>query len=220
MSLTAEAVRADTAYFRKLCGVAGELIGGLELTADPQPIATIAGELNDRVESARTEGVTRIAAAAPFAPQIRPASDGAAGLNTVGMLTDRLTILLIKLWYMRNIYDDPAGADTLQKTHIDELVAALAEVRPGASSMNTKVTVHEIKGEASNWAEAFYGLLMTNLLLWESQEVLYRADITTLPEAELRGYLSFFSQGNLQRNQFIELCERHFWQGVTPKPSV
>lgn len=205
----------EKSYFDTLADISLELIGRLPLTAEPSPMAEIEGALSRRVEEERDSAVAEIRARAPLASdttrEARRGRSGAAGLNTVGLLSDRLTILLIKLWYMTNIYEDPEGGADLRARNIAEIIAALGTAGPGYASMNTKVTTHTIEGDAASWEEAFYGLLMINLLLWESQEVLYRADITSLPETELRGYLRFFSRGNLTRNRYIELCEHHYW---------
>ena len=58
------------------------------------------------------------------------------------------------------------------------------------------------------------GLLVTNLLLWEAQEILYNHDMQHLPAGELRAYIAFFSENNLSRNAFMEDADRLFWAGA------
>jgi hypothetical protein len=93
-----------------------------------------------------------------------------------------------------------------------DVIYALARAQPGNSSMNTKITYYRSDVTASSWEEAFYGLLSTNILNWESQEVLYIKDIKLLPCEELRDYISWFSFGNIQRNEYIQYCEELYWQ--------
>jgi hypothetical protein len=66
------------------------------------------------------------------------------------------------------------------------------------------------------------GLLTTNLQLWEAQEVLYLRDIASLSCDEIRGYVDFFSRGNIRRNAFIEAVDKMYWtaRGVSPAGGV
>ena len=128
------------------------------------------------------------------------------------MLADRLSILIIKEWCLRNKTNaNLTKADELYQTQTMDIINAVAKTEPGSSSMNTKLTHHKSGVNAESWEEAFYGLLSTNILLWESQEILYVRDITGLPSEELRDYIKWFSFGNIQRNAYIEHCERSYW---------
>jgi hypothetical protein len=129
------------------------------------------------------------------------------------MLSDRLSTLIIKEWCLRNKpSSNLAKADELYQTQTMDVIYALARAQPGNSSMNTKITYYRSDVTASSWEEAFYGLLSTNILNWESQEVLYIKDIKLLPCEELRDYISWFSFGNIQRNEYIQYCEELYWQ--------
>jgi hypothetical protein len=136
------------------------------------------------------------------------------GMNTIGMLLDRLSIMSIKYWNLINRHDNAEKASILKETQIMELVNALAEAIPGHSSMNNKLTIHNIDAQAVDFSAAIYGLVTTNLLLWESQEVLYNKDILALPEGELRDYIRFFSRGNLARNAYIEFSDGLYWAAI------
>ena len=199
-------------YFDELAEVSLELIGQFGLAADPLPLEKISKDLRHRVSEIRAESVRKLKT--PQRVVKRGESSVSQGLNTIGTLSDRFTILLMKYWYLVNIYNDEDEARALKECNIAEVVDALNGASPGLSSMNTKMTTHDIIGEADSWEAAFYGLLTTNLVLWEAQEILYRADITVLPCEELRRYLLLFSEGNLTRNRFIELCEEQYWNGI------
>ncbi len=136
---------------------------------------------------------------------------GAVGMNTVGLLCDRLTVLAMKEWVLQNRQHEPAKAKELRETQINELLNSLAEIRPGYSSFTQKISPLKFDSTASNWEEAYYGLLSTNILLWEAQEVLYAGRIDELECAELRQYIAWFSEGNILRNDYIAKCELLFW---------
>ncbi|MDR2840079.1 MAG: hypothetical protein LBV75_02265 [Paludibacter sp.] len=134
------------------------------------------------------------------------------GLNTLGLLIDRFTILIIKEWCLRNKNNNPAKADELYRTQTQEIIHALAACRKGAASLNSKITNIKTSVTADSWEEAYFGMLAINLVLWESQEVLYIKDISKLPTEELRDYIHWFAYGNMQRNVLIELCEKKYWE--------
>jgi hypothetical protein len=91
----------------------------------------------------------------------------------------------------------------------------LAHCRQGNSSVNSKITGVSTDVTADDWEDAFYQLLAINMVLWESQEILYIKDISVLPADELRSYIQWFSRGNMERNVMIELAEVRFWEKVT-----
>ena len=139
------------------------------------------------------------------------AAPRAAGLNTVGLLLDRLTILAMKHWATRHRAEASHKAADLERTQVAEIVRALEEATPGLSSVNNKMTAHAVDAEAPDFSAAIFGLFTTNLLLWEAQEVLYHHDLAKTAPTELRAYVSFFSSGNLRRNGYIQACDVHWW---------
>ena len=107
---------------------------------------------------------------------------------------------------------NPERAEHLFRTQTTDIISALAEARPGSSAMNTKITSLRADAVATSWEEALFGLLATNLVIWESQEILYIKDIAILPPEELRDYIKWFSFGNIRRNEYIQLCDTFFWE--------
>ena len=201
-------------YFIELTAKSYQLVGQVGLSSDPAPLGQLLPELSARLEALKGRTIASYEALKRPAPLVSTHEMGlGVGLNTVGMLADRLTILIIKEWCLRNKgTPNPAKADELYQTHTLDVIHALAQARPGSSATNTKITRHTANASAECWEEAFFGLLSTNTLMWESQEVLYVKDITTLPYEELRDYMSWFSFSNIQRNEFIQLCEIHYWR--------
>ena len=205
-------------YFDGLFDGARALIARFPLTTEPPTMDYIAGTLEPVAEKER--------ASRPFAnPSAAVArereQDGAfagarhaVGLNTVGMLLDRLSILAIKTWNLEHRAKAPAKAKDLRDTQVAELIEALAASTPGHSSINNKITSHKTDVAAADFAQACANLVMTNLLLWEAQEILYNHDMDALPDTELRKYIQFFSRHNLKRNVSIEASDRLYWTGL------
>lgn len=127
------------------------------------------------------------------------------GLNTVGLLSDRLTILILRAIKTKSLtsVDDPK---------ITEICLALENSSPGLSSRNTKVLNSMPTIYHPTFAQAYLSLVIVNTLLWEAQEVLYLRGPNALPDHELRDYIVFFSQENVKRNLLIENVDTLFWE--------
>ena len=208
------------AYFRTLFVQSLDLIDRFPITREPALMGHVTGVLEPAV---RAEA-SRSPFADPDAAVVAQARDRLArageaqrrsiGLNTMGMLLDRLTILAMKHWNLVHRQDAPQKAQDLAEGQVTELLWALACAYPGQSSVNNKLTSHKVDAQAHGFAPAFFGLTTTNLLLWEAQELLYNHDILTLPGEELRAYITFFSRGNLERNAYIQASDVEFWRAV------
>jgi len=207
---------AAPAFFDELFDAARALISRFPLTTEPPTMDYISGVLEPAAEAARTSRPFRNPgkALARERAQAATSENRAVGLNTVGMLLDRLSILAIKSWNLEQRAKAPEKARALRQTQIAELVEALADSRPGHSSINNKLTSHRTDVDAADFAEACTNLVTTNLLLWEAQEILYNHDMSALPDDELRKYIQFFSRHNLKRNVSIEASDRLYWAGM------
>ncbi len=204
-------------FFNDLAERAIALVDTFPLTIEAPPMAHVLAVLEPAVLAARD--------AAPFEAPPAPvkaavtaalatATPRSAGLNTVGMLLDRLSILAVKHWNLIHRAGSPERAGALRGGQMAEIITALAEAAPGQSSINNKMTRRVAEAAPDTFGEACYGLFTTNLLLWEAQEVLYNHDIEVLPADELRRYIVFFSRGNLLRNTFIQACDETYWRSI------
>ena len=201
-----------TGYFTQLACQGTAFLDALPIERTPQPLADVLDRLAPALEQLKPSGLVQLRGLPRPRPVLGDLTGPGTGLNTVGMLTDRFTILLIKEWSLRHKANaNPAKADELFRVQTRDIIAALAQARPGSSALNSKITSIKSAVTAADWAEAFWGLLATNLLLWESQEMLYIRDIGQAPDRELRDYIKWFSHGNIQRNVFIELCDQCYW---------
>lgn len=198
-------------YFTGLYAASGAFIAGLQLPPVAGTLAEILGGTRADIERRSAEIVAGFTGLRGRLGVARPAT-APAGLNTIGMLCDRLTILAMKEWVLRHRLGDAARAAQLRNTQVDELLAALDCVAPGHSSFTRKLTSLPAGAAPRSWEESYFGLLATNVLLWEAQEVLYGGRIEALDGEELRRYVAWFSEGNLRRNEFIAGCEPTFWR--------
>jgi hypothetical protein len=201
-------------YFQRLTGASYQLLDSVGLPREVIPFKQLQPDLSFKLDHLKGSAIANyqdLKRPQPNGCEVR--ADLGVGLNSIGMLSDRLSTLIIKEWCLRNKpSSNLAKADELYQTQTMDVIYALARAQPGNSSMNTKITYYRSDVTASSWEEAFYGLLSTNILNWESQEVLYIKDIKLLPCEELRDYISWFSFGNIQRNEYIQYCEELYWQ--------
>jgi hypothetical protein len=209
-----------SAFFERMVDRAILLIDSFPMTIEPPPMAYISGVLEPAVSLARSAmtfeeppAATRLAVRA----QLEKAAPRSAGLNTVGMLLDRLSILTVKHWNLIHRARAPEKARALRTDQIAEIIGALAEAAPGQSSINNKMTSRVVDAKAHTFGQACHGLFTTNLLLWEAQEVLYNHNIEALAADELRRYIQFFARGNLERNAYIQASDETYWRGVSER---
>lgn len=202
-------------YFLALATYSKNLLDKLPIEKTPQPLEYSVGMLYDEVKKMKYNEVEKLNQLWSEKIKLnRNENINAIGLNTIGMLTDRFTILLIKEWCLRNKSNNPQKADELFNAQTMDIIQSLANSIPGNSAINSKITNIKTDTKASTWEEAFYGMLTINLVLWESQEVLYIKDISLLPSEELRAYIHWFAHGNMERNVLIELCEKRYWERI------
>lgn len=201
-------------YFFKLYEYSIDLFNRLPIERTPQPLDRALNTLRPAIDALKQNELSQLLhlRANVELNEMSNESSPGQGLNTLGMLMDRFTILLIKEWSLKNKTNNIKKAEEIHVAQTLDIIEAMAVCRPGSSSMNTKITNIKTNASANSWEEAFYGLLTINLILWESQEVLYIKNISLLPCEELRDYLKWFSWGNMIRNEFIQLCEEYFWK--------
>lgn len=201
-------------YFLKLADYAGTLFNSLPIELEPKPISYALGILKPKIDEIRLAEIDKIKLLNPGSEIARFGNmNNWQGLNSIGMLMDRFTILLIREWCLRNkLNKNEARADAVFKDQTLDIIEAMAHAAPGSASLNSKITTLKQSVAADGWEDAFFGLLTINLILWESQEVLYIKNIKELPCEELRAYIDWFSKGNIVRNEYIQLCEELFWK--------
>ena len=138
--------------------------------------------------------------------------DRSVGLNSVGLLLDRLSILSIKVWCLQNTDKDRdrSKATQLCQDQILDVTGALSEAIPAQNFLNSKITIYQTSVTVNEWESAIYHLLVTNLLIWKAQEALYCRS-STEADRQFRTYMSLFPEINLRRDEFIHRCEHLYW---------
>jgi hypothetical protein len=196
--------------------MSSSFIDELALPGTARPLAELLGTLKPTIESRQSQGAERLQRLRPHADDTSSEARAATtvGLNTVGLLCDRLTVLAMKEWVLRSRKSAPAEAAALRETQVSELVDALAAARPGYSSFTQKLSPLHVDAPGDTWEQAYLGLLSVNILLWEAQEILYAGQIEHLECDELRRYIAWFSEGNIRRNNYIAKCEKLFWENL------
>jgi hypothetical protein len=197
-------------YFRALAEYSRALMDRLPIAPAIEPLAETFARLAPALRAAQAEEAARLRALCRPPPQPREA--GPAGMNTIGILADRLTILVCKEWYLRHRQLRAAEADALYRTQIADIVESLAQARPGDARLLEKVSSLKVDAGAGGFEDGYYGLLSANILMWETQEMLYTRDMDSVGAPELRDYIRFFSQANMMRNGYIAQCERLYWR--------
>jgi hypothetical protein len=200
---------AITGYFEALARYSEGLLDRLPIQLRPQGIGEVMGVLQPALQAAREGSVRELEALERPPPPAREA--GPVGMNTIGILADRLSILCVKAWNLEHKQRDPEAAQTLRRTHLRQIIDCMASCGPGEADLLKKVTGLTSDVDVASWEHAYYGLLASNVLLWEAQEVLYLQDINTASCEELRDYIRWFSYGNIDRNKCISACERRYW---------
>lgn len=133
------------------------------------------------------------------------------GLNSIGLLSDRLTILSIKYNALKLRKKMFKEAKHLKDIEIKDTIKCLAKAEKSNGFNFIKITKKNRDIEVNNWNEAYAKLLITNITLWEAQEILYLKDLDNVSSRELRKYIRLFSNLNIKRNQLISECERYYW---------
>jgi hypothetical protein len=188
----------------------------LPIEKEPQPLQYAVEKLYGKLKQIKEDEVEKLKilwVKQNFIQEL-PKKKDSIGLNTIGSLTDRFTILIIKEWCLRNKSNNVQNANNLFENQTKDIIRCLANSVPGNSAINSKITNIKTVVIAQDWEEAFFGLLAVNLVLWESQEVLYIKDISLLPAEELRAYIHWFAHGNMERNVLMELCESRYWEKI------
>ncbi|WP_174300687.1 hypothetical protein [Caulobacter sp. S45] len=213
-------------YFRSLFDESLTLIEAFPITTEPALMSYVTDVLEPVAAAQRmtppftNPGAEVIAEGRRWLANVRPEDQRSVGLNTVGLLLDRLSILTVKYWNLVHRRKTPHEAEALLDTQVIELIRALSWALPGESSVNNKMTNRVVTTESPDFRISYYGLATTNLLLWEAQEILYNHDISSLPCEELRAYIDFFSRGNLERNAYIHSSDTQFWSSMIETASA
>ena len=150
---------AGRQYFTALFSSSIDLVGTVPLTRQPASMAHITGNLQPAALLISANAVLPQPDDTVPAELRLPAVLGhPVGLNTIGLLLDRLSILAIKHWNLIHRADSPSRAAELRSGPGQEMIDALAAAQPGHSSYNSKITIHGGRSPCGSFVEAYRGV--------------------------------------------------------------
>jgi len=114
-------------YFLKLIDYSNEIITCLPIESELKPLKYVLERLKPESESIKKEKIKRLKNLKhPFRFIDSIDTKLGTGLNSIGMLTDRLTILIVKGWCLRNKNNsDLEKADKIYKEQVLDIVEAI-----------------------------------------------------------------------------------------------
>jgi hypothetical protein len=154
----------------------------------------------------RSERVRLTSGSSEYFDCIIPSSGFEQGLNTFGILLDRLTILNIKLFLLkRNNQKDKNLVDQIQG-----LLSVISVCKPTLAHILEKEIKNDLEGLCHSPFENLLELQKSNLIQWLNQDLLYTVDPLTSPCLRLRAYVIQTREDNRMRNRMIEALDRWF----------
>lgn len=147
------------------------------------------------------------------ATEFRRSSDFEEGMNSPGILWDRLTILNCKLLFTAtdSIHHKPELHRNLGNV--------LSEIKSVSNALNNSLPAKHIllAKEATSRQKtltplenSLWLLQQSNIAMWINQDLLYTVSADDVQPQRLRDYIRFFSVANRIRNTAIESIE-HFY---------
>ena len=129
------------------------------------------------------------------------------GMNTPGILWDRLTILVCKLVlassFSRHSTSPSAVLGDEVMTQINGVLEVLHNSMPAKTVLLAKEQTARVS-EAQSLSKSLLKLLQSNLGMWINQDLLYSKDADLVPSSRLNSYIIFFGRYNSKRNSSIE----------------
>lgn len=139
------------------------------------------------------------------------------GMNSPGILWDRLTILLCKKFFTApnsphfncQLHSNKVDIDS----ELDSVLKALHIAKPAKNILLAKEAT-ERQSRASSIGTALWELQGSNLAMWINQDLLYTVNVDEVDSSRLREYIKFFSIANKTRNTAIEHIELIYTQKI------
>jgi len=132
------------------------------------------------------------------------------GMNSPGILWDRLTILNCKLFFTspnsRHFNIKLHNYNTDVNLELSSVLNALHLAKPAKHILLAKEAT-ERQNYTSDLGFLLWQLQYSNLAMWINQDLLYTVNVECVDELRLRNYIKFFSEANKLRNVSIEKIE-------------
>lgn len=145
----------------------------------------------------------------------QPTTGVEEGMNSPGILWDRLTILHCKYLFTApdSVHHRPAVHKSLGDVR-DELASvtrALSKALPARNILLAKEAT-ERQHQLAPLETSLWNLQMANIAMWINQDLLYTVSADDVDAQRLRDYIVFFSKANRIRNTAIENIEIFYSQ--------
>jgi len=133
------------------------------------------------------------------------------GMNSPGILWDRITILICKLvikspTYIKQCKATPSSGPTDVNEQIADILTVLHSSLPAKSILLAKEQTERVRNPPS-LAESLGVLMKSNIGMWLNQDLLYTKDPQSVPTTRLQTYIALFAVYNSERNRAIEEIE-------------
>lgn len=129
------------------------------------------------------------------------------GMNSPGLLIDRLSILLCKkIFVPKRLLSTEA--------QISDIIWSIANSKPSKSHLLEKEAKNKSVEKPSSVPRALFELQILNFKMWINQDVLYEADPSRHTLETLQRYITSFARDNLGRNVCIEVIDNGFLGGA------
>jgi len=154
--------------------------------------------------------------------QFRSTSELEDGMNSPGILWDRLTILNCK--YLFTSQDSVHHKAALHKNlgnvndELKSVLKALAQSKPARNILLAKEATDRQR-DIVPLEESLWWLQMSNIAMWINQDLLYTVSADDVEPQRLRDYIAFFSKANRVRNTAIEHIEIYYSMKMKRKES-
>ena len=137
------------------------------------------------------------------------------GMNSPGILWDRLTILNCKLFFAST--ESPHFDVKLHNKNADvrsELTSVLNALHKAKLPRHILLAKEatERQTTAPDIGIALWQLQSSNLAMWINQDLLYTVSVDDVDSTRLRDYIRFFSEANKIRNTAIEHIDLYYAQ--------
>lgn len=152
--------------------------------------------------------------------EFRKSSKFELGMNSPGILWDRLTILNCKLLFTgpESIHHKPSLHKNLGNVSLElnSVMQALNNSLPAKHILLAKEATDR-QFTIAPLEESLWSLQMANIAMWINQDLLYTVSADDVDPQRLRDYILFFSKANRIRNSAIENIELFYIQELQRK---
>ena len=145
--------------------------------------------------------------------EFRQTTEFEDGMNSPGILWDRLTILNCKMLFTspESIHHKPLQHKSLGNVSLElsSVMIALNKSLPAKHILLAKEATDRQQNIVA-LENSLWSLQLANIAMWINQDLLYTVSADDVDSQRLRDYIHFFSKANRIRNMAIENIELYY----------